>query len=299
MNTDIQQEQIQNEEQEVPQILYIKALTGAVYQINFDPNDTIEDVKHQITNVTGIPFDSIRLIYAGKRLEDCRRNSDYGVVNQGTMHMVLRLRGASSQNECQSYDGPQGNYNSCKNVNFPKELDFSLSEETSQDITILSSSVESNNMLSKFLSEMLSFSKDCGIILGELSIDMFGIRQTISEIVYDKILPLYSTSNPNIKIKPKYDILGTIFHEGDKGLDQLELNLPKENFNTGFPSHIDDSEITINLCLGGEFSNSQLKFGNGMVYNHKPGNIVIHSGNMEHSATPCQGERYNMLLFLK
>ena len=51
-------------------------------------------LKRLITERTQIPGDEIRLIYAGKQMEDDKQlQKDYNFQNNQTMHMLMRLRG--------------------------------------------------------------------------------------------------------------------------------------------------------------------------------------------------------------
>jgi len=67
-------------------------LTGKIITLDLDALDTIMIVKYKIQDKEGIPPEDIRLIYAGKQLEDNRTIFDYNMARKSTMHLVLRLR---------------------------------------------------------------------------------------------------------------------------------------------------------------------------------------------------------------
>lgn len=73
-------------------LVFVRALTGKTFTLLAEPSDTIADIKQKIDDKTGQPFDTIRLICAGKGLEDCYNLDHYNIKQYAIFFMVLRLR---------------------------------------------------------------------------------------------------------------------------------------------------------------------------------------------------------------
>lgn len=76
-------------------LIYVKTLTGKTIELHgMDiKKDFVYDVFSGIKLQEGIPIDQQRGIYAGKSLERGRELHQYGIEDESTLHLVLRLRG--------------------------------------------------------------------------------------------------------------------------------------------------------------------------------------------------------------
>lgn len=70
--------------------ILIKTMDHSVISIAVNPSDSIRNVKKKIHKEC--PPDKLRLVFAGKKLEDDRTLNHYNVQNESILHLVQRLR---------------------------------------------------------------------------------------------------------------------------------------------------------------------------------------------------------------
>lgn len=80
--------------------IFVKTLQSGTGGTQFDveSSTTVEDLIHQIHDkglLAGVAEDSLKLIYAGKQLENGRTLGDYTVRAGSFMYVMPKLRGGS------------------------------------------------------------------------------------------------------------------------------------------------------------------------------------------------------------
>jgi hypothetical protein len=137
----------------------------------------------------------------------------------------------------------------------------------------------------------------------------YGIEMKLLDL--DKILQRFTVEIADVIVARLYPEVH------DEGLDHhhaFSVTYGK-NHNRSLGFHADDSEVTFNFCLGGDFIGSELYFQGRRCFNHMqtdhrpeehveveqiPGTCIVHAGLHRHGVLPIlQGERRSLILWTK
>jgi len=150
------------------------------------------------------------------------------------------------------------------------------------------------------ISEAKRCAQHCGLKLGQISVETLGLQGAVTKLALESILPALG-----LDTSVEYEVDGSVIYDGDKPLfrDFTFTADPADDWNiTGsersLPNHMDDSVITINMCLGDQFTGGSILFENVVEVDHQVCRGIVHPGNMRHRITPCKGQRFNLILFL-
>jgi len=132
-------------------------------------------------------------------------------------------------------------------------------------------------------------------------LDDFGFSKTFDDLINLIINPLSKLFYPHIS--------NTL--DGHHGFI-VSYELGKD---VKLDFHVDDSEVTINACLGKNFMGGDLYFGGIRCYNHQqrppkpeeeisvshtPGTAILHLGKHRHAARRViSGERHNLIVWCR
>eukprot|EP00741_Cyanophora_paradoxa_P008504 tig00001336_g8229.t1 len=87
--------------------IFAKTLTGRTVTLDVTAAHSVEDVKAMINSRDGTPVEHLRLIYAGKQLENGCTLADFGVEEEATLHVVAGLDGGAKKRKKKTYTKPK------------------------------------------------------------------------------------------------------------------------------------------------------------------------------------------------
>lgn len=68
--------------------VFIKTLTGRIFSFQLSDANTIEALKKKFEEQEGIPLNQLKLIFAGKTLENARTLKSYDIQNDSSIHVI-------------------------------------------------------------------------------------------------------------------------------------------------------------------------------------------------------------------
>lgn len=104
--------------------LQCKSLTGKTTTLEVTPNITVEIVKYLYQRAEAIPPDQVRLLFAGKQLENDLTLESYNISKDTTLHVCMRLSGGMFHET----SGRNGNYQPLKENMFLIQPDEIVNE---------------------------------------------------------------------------------------------------------------------------------------------------------------------------
>lgn len=70
--------------------IFVKNMHGVTITLEVDRTTTIEEIKQKIQDKKGWLAENMRIIFAGKQLEDGRTLADYNISPDATLHLCMR-----------------------------------------------------------------------------------------------------------------------------------------------------------------------------------------------------------------
>ncbi|CAH0371345.1 unnamed protein product [Pelagomonas calceolata] len=278
---------------------------------------TIDQLKGYVAAMSIYPAGDQRMIFAGKRLEDTRTLRHYGIRAESTVHLITRT-GSSATLRREGGDPEPGR------TPLPSVLDVSsdarlhatchaaliwtaLAPPGEGEATCLHAAppVFLLPVLTPEASEAIITHARPGLVerRGHATAAQLGLAAFTAKLVKHVLGPAVHNLYPGVRVDADASHAFILWHAATNP-DRAGASLWRHRSDTGEPTseHVDDSTVTVNFTLGGDFAGSDLSFacGDRLVVPQRPGLAVVHAGDLAHAVEPITaGERFNLVFWLR
>ncbi|CAH9128767.1 unnamed protein product [Cuscuta epithymum] len=73
--------------------IYVRTMSGRIINLEIESSDTIEDSKHMIEDLEGIPVKDQVLLFGGRKLDNSLTLAGYNISHMSTLDLLLRQCG--------------------------------------------------------------------------------------------------------------------------------------------------------------------------------------------------------------
>ena len=88
-------------------MVFIKDIEGATTVVDVEPSATVDELKEQLAAENDFEADELRILFAGRQLEDFETLEECGVEEDSTLHLDLRLLGGGKKRKKKVYTTPK------------------------------------------------------------------------------------------------------------------------------------------------------------------------------------------------
>ena len=295
---------------------------------------TIDQLKAYFAGISVHPVEDQRMIFAGKRLEDGRTLQYYNIKEGSTIHVVLR--GPSIDTRAAAIaggalDSDQAPIPSLLDVSSDSRLHrachaaliwTALAPPGEGEATCLHATPPGP----VFLLPVLTPEASAAIIThatpglvelrGHATAAQLGLSTFTTAIMQRVLAPAVHKLYPGVRIDIDSSHAFLLYHSAtDPDRDGAAVWTYLSENGEPTSTHVDDSRITVNFTLGGDFAGSNLSFPENLVLStddgeqegedrlvvpQRAGLAVVHPGDLKHEVEPITaGERFNLVFWLK